>query len=450
MQAITSLLTPEEKWTAITPFQQLSYSVLAHVSLGALLFAISLTFSPRFGAQNTNIFIKFEGTSPPYQSGPRGAEPAAVETASSIPVLKIASVSNPLQATHDNLPRPVPLLSVNRTRPRGKIIPQEPACASNYSGPSVPNPRLECNPRVLFATSTSAKNQSLLVTSTSPSRSEESAGTEMIPASVPGTCGAGSPIVGSTNSEKPNVESPGGIIGEDPGPGRPGAIDTTLNDPVTPATPREAQLSTSFFGPYILPYSFRGGTQNVALDSFTELDQQAAALFAKGDMIAEKQPEEARKYWSETIRVMNFAVPLLCRDTGQSNKPMGYGLLKLAWCYSRLKEPDHASYYFGKAVGVFKEISNGSVEWATATIYYVDALIEEKRYFEAKEELLNNLPAYRRIYGENGKIITQIHERLASLSSFLERKESTTPSPNIDTPSNTGNSSSTLSKRMFY
>lgn len=390
MHNVQSILLPEKKWAAFSAGQQFGTSTLVHVLLLAAFLLVPLhKASPN--KDLSAIAISIVAATSPQQSGPQGAEPDATKTMKSIPVRHYTPASNALPSElPENFPRAVPVLSVNQVAAQGKVSARKSSTLSKNVGPNNRIERLECSEPVLASEDQpQEKERASLLLSSTPEISQTESGMNAGAVTALSMNGTGAPVFGSTRNENEPAEFPGGIVGDLQGPGRPGVV-SSLEEKREQTT--EPKYHTNFLGPYLLPYDFSSACRTLTgLDSFIQLDTKANDLFLSAESQFDRLPEEACKQYCQAIHVMNFAVPLHYRDTG-ANKEMARAVLRLAWCYRRLGEHDHASYYLEKVVYMLQNLQHVEPQLSAARFYLADSMIHEKRYAEA-EALLKSLIA---------------------------------------------------------
>lgn len=413
------MLSADKKWVALPTSTQYGCSIMVHLVVFAALALLSQTL-PRLGNNVSELLIKFESTSAMFHEGPRGAEPDANSNTDCIPAPKIATASNPVQVPLENLPRPVPILSLNRTQAKGKRISEKPANQAKAIGPSLPVSVMQCNVPVLLPHEVDGRETASLITPTSPEAAQEESGATNSETAIVSVIGTGAPVAGATIEELPN-KLPGGVLADSSGPGRPGAWDVNVISVSVIPGPHGDTLFHDF-GPYLLVYNFQAGSSHgKPLESFINLDKEAARYFELCEQSTD--PKEARQCALETIRILNFAVPLLYRDNGPGNTDMTMALTRLGAAYVKLDEPDHAAYYFKHAMQILERLKPLSREWAWSSLNYAEALTKSKQYTDARMLLSTYVPTYKQLFGENSPFVLRVYKDLATVSFLTDKPE---------------------------
>lgn len=161
--------------------------------------------------------------------------------------------------------------------------------------------------------------------------------------------------------------------------------------------------------------------QSELKSSYASLDEKACKEFFQGEATLPDNADEARKSYLAALACMQEAVPQLKREVGENHPEVAFATMNLGRCYDRCGDFEKAVECFRQSAQLDENLNGKETFSRAATLVLLsDSLKKLQRYEEARQVLLESLPAYETRFGVDSTEVGWTHTRLMDLESLSE------------------------------
>ena len=381
-----ALLGSEEKWRGMPISHQLTYSMATHLLVLGLLFFLFSQTASRNTEANSISFELINSSSPDNQVVASAVPSVAVNLNQ-----KPDNISNPVERPMESLPLS---LSFPRDISAWRFTAQKQCPQTEFDFlPSLAQHTLTVLPP-------SSQLRALI-----PSNSQ-------FPRTIKFVSVSGAHVSSANLQPVPS----------DHAVNTKAAVNSELSPIKIAAT--DLNLANSNLPPVISSVPSHGALALIQ-KSFAELDGQACHSFVEGENSQKSgDAAKAKEHWIKAIAIMEMAIPILRRETGvEDSTQMAEALRNVGRCYDELKEFDKSEkYYFDSAQMCARVSGAACVGRGVSLVFLADSLINQKRFKDAEEPLMQSLPIYRQTYGDKSKYVAWTYQRLSRICLNTERK----------------------------